>query len=329
MKNRKITLLMMLALALLMLPGVSVANTASETSEAPEQAQQTTPEDQLAVEWIMGFMTRHAPPGRKTFYKEAQESQEDALVRYRSIAEDIVEVVYNPETPPLFKGKYGRTRTVTVILGIMLHESGFMRNVDYGIGKYARGDKGNSWCLMQMNVGKGRAWSDAGGWNIKEHRPWRYGDQAEDLIEGSSGPEMVSDRKKCITEGLRLIRLSFRACRSRPFGERLNVYASGRCTAGAEGSQLRLRTATKFWERTAEERKAFADEGVSKLIVAKLEKRAEEEALAAKEAEEKVKEVKEKAAEEKAKEDKIKADAKAKEETPQAKWVKRTCEVRT
>lgn len=328
MKNRKMTWLIPLLtmLALLTLPGVSVANTASETS--PEQAQ-TTPEDQLAVEWIMGFMTRHAPPGRKTFYKEAQESKEDALVRYRSIAEDIVEVVYNPDNPPLFKGKYGRARTVTVILGIMLHESGFMRNVDYGIGKYARGDKGNSWCLMQMNVGKGRAWKDAGGWNIKENRPWRYGDKAEDLVEGSSGPEMVADRKKCITEGLRLIRLSFRACRSRPFGERLNIYASGRCSAGAEGSRLRLRTATKFWERTTEERKAFADESVSKIVVAKLEKRAKEEALAAKEAEEKAQEAEKKAAEEKAKEDKIKADAKPKEQTPQARWGKRTCEIRT
>jgi len=253
------------------------AKTATPAAKATPTMTTTTP----VVDWIVGFMSRNAPPGRTTYYVEAQETKEDAEKRYRSIAEDLVEVVYNPKTKPLFGGSKGRSRTISVMLGIMLYESGFGRNVDYGVGKFARGDNGRSWCLMQMNVGKGRAWKDAGGWNVKHERPWRYGDKAEDIVEGASGPEMVEDRRKCFTEGLRLIRISFRSCRSYPLKERLRVYASGSCKYGAKGSRIRMGAAIKFFDNSREQRKSFVDAEVIKLVGVKIEKKEKAAAIAA------------------------------------------------
>jgi hypothetical protein len=131
---------------------------------------------------------------------------------------------------------------------------------------------------MQMNVGKGRPWSRAGGYNIKHDRPWRLGDKPEDLVEGASGPEMVKDRKKCITEGLRLIRISFRTCRRNPLKERLNVYASGNCKYGGQGSRVRMTTAIKFFENSSELRKKFKDDDIKKLVGELIEQREAAEA---------------------------------------------------
>jgi len=261
----------------------TVAEDGAKTVELkvdPEDA--TTPAEarELAIAWIMDFMSRHAPPGRKTYYVEAQETKVDALERYESIASDIVEVIYNKNTKPLFKGANGRARTVSIVLGIMLFESGFGRNVDFGVGKFARGDKGNSWCLMQLNVGKGRPWTRAGGWNIVHERPWRYGDKKEDLIPGASGAEMVKDRRLCFTEGLRLVKLSFRSCRRRPFKERLNVYASGRCDWGAKGSRLRMTASIKMYKNSYHLRKLFKDDDVVTAVEDILVKRKADEAKA-------------------------------------------------
>jgi hypothetical protein len=236
---------------------------------------------ETVIAWMLAFMVSVAPPGRKTYYAEAQELKTEALTRYRSIAEDVTEVVYDPNTKPLFRGKKGRTRTVSVILAIMLYESGFMKNVDYGIGKYGRGDNGKSWCLMQMMVGKGRAWQNAGGWNVKYDRPPRFGDDPKDIEKGSSGPEMVKDRRLCVKEALRLLRISFVSCRHLPLNQRLRVYASGSCKGGAKGSALRLNTAIKFFNNSYERRKNIKDTEISKLVVAKIRKRKADEAAAA------------------------------------------------
>lgn len=303
---KPIITLLALIVAALLLPGTGLA-TEKATSNNSGVSAPPVKEKELAEDWIVGFMVKHAPPGRKTYYVDAQETKDEALERYHSIARDIIEVVYNPETTPLFGGAYGRARTVTVILGIMLFESGFGRHVDFGVGKFARGDNGKSYCLMQMNVGQGRAWSNAGGWNIKKDRPWRYGDKAEDLVQGASGPEMVADRRKCITEGLRLLKISFHSCRGVPLKEKLLVYASGKCSRSKEavkGSRLRMTAAVKFWEETRDEWRQFKDEPVKKQVVAMLDQRAKAEAIAAKQKE--------------AKEPTKKAEAEGKD-TPEAK----------
>lgn len=236
------------------------------------------------VAWILAFMASVAPPGRTTYYAEAQETKEVAEARYQSIAEDIIEVVYDPNTQPLFRGSNGRARTISVILAIMLYESGFMRNVDFGIGKYARGDQGNSWCLMQLNIGKGRTMR----WNTKHDRPARYNDKPEDIFEGYTGEEMVKDRRKCIREGLKGLRMSFRSCRGMalPLNQRLRIYGSGTCHGAQKGSALRMDTAIR-WFRDSREKRRFKDDDIMKLVEAKLATRrdAEQKAVAKKEAE--------------------------------------------
>lgn len=227
---------------------------------------------ELVYAWMVGFMVAVAPPGRTTFYAEAQESREVALARYDSIAKDIVEVVFDPQTKPLFTGDQGRVRTATVVLSIMLHEGGFMRNADFGIGKFGRGDGGKSWCLMQINVGKGRTMS----WNTKYDRLPRFGDDPKDIVPGLTGPELVADRKNCIREGLKVLRLSFGACPGLPLEQKLRVYGSGNCNGAVEGSAIRMRSAIKLWETTKKERlfvdsdqkeRAFTDKDVQEALL--------------------------------------------------------------
>lgn len=209
-----------------------------------------------AIEWMVSFMTRHAPPGRKTFYTDAQETKEEALERYHGIASAIVDVVYNPKTKPLFGGANGRARSSAVILAIMLFESGYMKSVDNGV---RRGDAGKSWCLLQINIGAGRTLR----WNTKFDRPVRMGDDAADIFEGYTGRELVEDRKKCVGEAYKALRLSFGACSSMqlPLDQKLRVYGSGNCNGAVKESRLRMKAAIKFWDETHQTR-GFKDDRV-------------------------------------------------------------------
>lgn len=226
---------------------------------------------EAVIAWILSFIVAAAPPGRTTFYAEAQETKEEALTRYESIAQDVVEVVYDPSTKVLFGGPNGRARTVSVVLSIMLYESGFMSNVDFGVGKFARGDNGNSWCLMQLHVGSGRTLK----WNAKYDRPVRWDDRAEDIVDGVTGPELVKDRKKCIREGLKALRLSFSSCKGMnlPLNQRLRVYGSGGCDGASKASALRMDTAIR-WFTDSKDKRTFVDADITPLIQAKLLKAA-------------------------------------------------------
>ena len=206
------------------------------------------------VLWAMMFITMHAAPGRPQFLPEAKETRDEALARYESIASDIHEVLETEK--PLFQGAYAKTRTAAVILSLMLHESGFRKDVDFGIGSQSRGDHGRSWCMLQQNVGTGRTIA----WNTKLNRPanaiCKEGqvsskgvpcDPKEDVHPGYTGPELVADRKVCITAGLRTMRMSFAACRSLSAKDWLRSYASGSCAGGAEASARRMNLAMTWF----------------------------------------------------------------------------------
>lgn len=207
-----------------------------------------------ARDWIMGIVTKAAPPGRKVFYPGGQETKEEALSRYESIANDIIQVVYNPKTTPLFTDANGRARTVSVILSVMLHESGFMRHVDFGLGRAGRGDHGQSWCSMQIKVGTGRTMK----WNVKHDRPVLWNDPKEEIFEGYTGEELLANRQTCIAEGLKVLRVSFGGTKGLPLEERLRIYASGDREKGLEASRNRMRTAMMFFATTAKAR-TFTD----------------------------------------------------------------------
>jgi len=226
--------------------------------------------------WVMDFITKVAPPGRKIYYEGGQETEEEALERYSQIAWDIVEVAYAPETKSIFSSQnHGRSQTAAVWMGIMLQESGFMKHVDYNIGPHGRGDGGLSWCMMQLRIGKGHTIK----WNWKHDRKPRWGDPEEEIFEGYTGDQLIEDRQKCIKEGHKLVRVSFKACEELPLQDRLTAYAVGRCypkdqtkeerdyiEGGKVKSRARIGVAIRYFERTKLNR-GFKDQEVTQELI--------------------------------------------------------------
>jgi hypothetical protein len=200
------------------------------------------------IAWLVAFMVAVAPTTRKHFYVDDKETPDEAQARYESIANDVVEVYWDPENPPLFSGPTGRLKTVSVAMSIIYHESQLRRDVDFGLGKKAKGDSGKSWCLMQVMTGNGRS----GDWNKVKHRFKMWGDKPEDIVEGWTGTELVQDRKKCLTAGYRVMAASFAVCHKLPVSEWLRAYASGNCDddgGGAEPSEARMNFGMNYFNR--------------------------------------------------------------------------------
>lgn len=174
----------------------------------------------LIVSWALAFMMTVAPPG-----PWRGEPRDETVARYKQIAEDAVAVAYDPTSEALFGGTDGRARTAALMLAVAFHESGFRRDVDLGIGPRARGDSGQSWCLMQIMVGGGRT------------------------IEGWTGHDLVHNRRHCFASGLGAIRRSFIACRNNSRYELLNAYTSGSCSRGASQSRDRMTSAFQWVAR--------------------------------------------------------------------------------
>jgi hypothetical protein len=202
--------------------------------------------------WIVGIIISVSPPGiqpllpkhkvtEPTYITESRETESEALARYNSIAEDLVEVMYDPQTQPLFKEFNGRARSITVLLGIMKHESNFKKDVDKNIGPKARGDKGASWCMMQIKIGKGRTQQ----WNFVQNRKPRWGDPVNELEEGLYGFELIKDRKLCISEGYKIVSNSFQP--GLKLKDKLRIYASGSEKKGGKASRERMDMANYFW----------------------------------------------------------------------------------
>ncbi len=205
------------------------------------------------IAWILAFITTQAPPTRPTYYPEAKETPEEALVRYQGIAEGIKDVVYDPDEAPLFKGPDGRARTAAVVESIMSHESFFRKDVDFGLGKSGVGDGGKSWCLMQVQLGKMVNGHTERRIVTLPNGSWRY---AKDKEEGWGGEDLVADRTKCIRAGLHIVRVSFLACAALPVKQWLDVYASGTCDQGQAESEHRMGLAINWF---ASHRPTFHD----------------------------------------------------------------------
>lgn len=192
----------------------------------------------------MSLMVSVAPPGRKLYIPEAQETVEEATSRYKDIAKDVAYVVWDPQEKPIFPGSRGRERTAIVLLSVITFESGFRKDVDFGVGKLSKGDGGKSWCLNQVNLDKvGPNGSTlkriivttGGGFKITDNQD-----------EGWGGQDLVDDRQKCFHAALSILRSSLAACRKNPFEERLAQYASGYCDRGVEASRIRMGLALRW-----------------------------------------------------------------------------------
>lgn len=180
----------------------------------------------IVVSWLVASMLKWAPPEhRNSFLVEAKEPVAEARMRYEQIAEGFLDVALNENAPRLVGGAQGRLQTAMLMAGVAFFESGFRRDVHLGIGKLGRGDNGRSWCLMQINLGKGKV-------------PTK-----DPLIGSWFGSDLVGldNTSKCAKAGLHLMSRSMQACRALPWQDRLSAYTSGICQENEHKGVARLR----------------------------------------------------------------------------------------
>jgi len=177
------------------------------------------------VLWLFTYMNTWNPVSRVTrsHVPEAKETLEEAESRYMAIASAIVDVAYNEKEKPVFSGEYGRGRTASLLASVALFESGYRRDVDFGIGRLGRGDGGRSWCMMQINIGTG---------TVPDSDP---------IVSTWTGKDLVSDRYKCFTAGLHIMRRSMAACASLPLRYKLSAYTTGKCQKEAKAESRMLK----------------------------------------------------------------------------------------
>ncbi|MEJ7730394.1 MAG: hypothetical protein WKG00_14390 [Polyangiaceae bacterium] len=171
--------------------------------------------------WLLSVMLTSAPPGRSRFPPSARETAEVGRDRYAAIARDIAEVAMDPAEPAVFDGPRARERTAALVLAIAWHESGFRRDVDLGLGPFARGT-GRYHCIMQVAVERGKR---ASGW---------------------TGKELVEARPRCIRAALDILQRARGACRPQGPDAWMRLYVSGHCTRGRKAAEERLGTARRW-----------------------------------------------------------------------------------
>lgn len=201
-------------------------------------------------QWTVDRMLVWMPPGHSQVRENIHETPEEGKTRYEEMADDAISVAFNPNEKPLFEGKYGRSKTLAVMMALSFFESGYRMDVDTGVGTLSRGDHGNSWCLMQVNLGKERIVSSKDGVIVKSTKDRIMLDSdfysyTTDPSVGYGGRDLVENRRICYTVGLHMIRRSFKAGALRPVDERLRVYA-GNTNEATEKSKVRIRKAQRW-----------------------------------------------------------------------------------
>jgi hypothetical protein len=191
-------------------------------------------------QWVVDRMLTWMPPGQSKV-KMASETAEEGKARYEEIADDLISVVFDPSERPVFSGSYGRAKTLAIMLSVSWFESGFRKDVDLGLGGLARGDSGQSWCLMQVKLGKEEKALE----NTKQRivLDGDYFKFTTDRSAGFGGKDLVRDRKACFRTGLHLIRNSFDRGAGLPVLDRLSIYASGKAIRDFDVSRVRVKRA--------------------------------------------------------------------------------------
>lgn len=210
-------------------------------------------------------MTSVAPIGRQTYTAEDTETPIEQQARFESIARDAAEVVFNPNEKPAYDGPDARIRSLQTLLAISFYESGgWKKGVDFGEGPLSKGDKGGSWCLGQINLGRA---------NEMGETPKRVVITPQGGIRfvfdgsaGWSGPDLVKDRKKCFRVSLAAMRSSLGACAYLPIEKRLSQYASGSCAKGSIESKQRMGLAL-WW--SVSKKPSFLDQEMVDLLAPK------------------------------------------------------------
>ncbi len=189
------------------------------------------------IAWFVTILVSVVRPGSPTFYPEAKETKEETEARYQSIATDLATVVSDPNEVLLFEGDQAPAKTGAILLAIAANESHFRRDVDLGLGQYAQGDGGRSWCLNQINLGVKRDGRTVGRFILRSDGKFQI--TYEGGSEGWGGEDLVADRTKCFRASLAIARKSFRC--GGPKEGLLSYYASGHCGRGQAESATRMR----------------------------------------------------------------------------------------
>jgi len=213
---------------------------------------------ELFVLWLIAVMNTMAPAHRDHLLREAQESYAQADARYREIATNIIDVSFDPSERPLFGGAYGRAKTAMFIAHIFYLETGFRRDLHYGIGRErlsASGynDNGRSWCLGQIMLGVKKVNTGNGMWTT---------DSASTTPEGWTGRELLADTNKCVRATLHTLHRSMGACSGLPLQERMAAYATGSCSSetGKRISRTRFSSFYRRWDLSNAKRPQVKDD---------------------------------------------------------------------
>lgn len=188
--------------------------------------------------WALALLLWLSPPEHRARLQEARgravpveqrETVAEGRARYATIAEDLDAVLEDPSTW-VSSGARAKERTAAMVLAVAFFESGFRKDVDRGEGRLGRGDKGRSWCLMQIQTGTGGGTVPVGD---TVARTW-------------TGPDLVADRRKCLRAGALMIKASFQACRAQKTGDRLSAYTTGACRDDEPVSRMRVAKAAEI-----------------------------------------------------------------------------------
>lgn len=163
------------------------------------------------VEWVLAAALYFAPIETRPKFAGYEETHEEALARYRSIAEDIVEAAEKSPNADKWEAAW----LVTVAVG----ESGLSLDVDRGPcyrrgGYRSRCDGGSSFSIWQLK-------------NTPIDGELRY------------GYEFERNRKLAARAALKKIRGSLGLCKSLPENDRLSAYGVGRCVEGNKSVRAR------------------------------------------------------------------------------------------
>jgi len=179
----------------------------------------------ILAAWILATMESLAPSSRTPF-RDIPETSEHRRARYEDTALAYAEAIAAvPDAGFPFRTRKGGRGELTLaawVVGVALHESGFLYSVDSG----ARvGDGGRAWCTMQINLARGKT-----------------------TAEGWTGKELVADRRKCALSGVAILARHLAACSNLPFADRTSGYASGRCQVGLPAPRRQAHIVAKIFK---------------------------------------------------------------------------------
>jgi hypothetical protein len=264
MLRKLVLILTVLVTASMICPSTVKAEDGQESTETEVAVDKTAPSVMVTSlhQWLVNRMLNWMPTGR-SFIKEAKETKEDGKARYEKIADAMISVVYDPAEKPLFGGKYGRAKTLALVASMAWFESGYRRDVDLGLGSLGVGDKGQSWCMMQILLGRKQLDKKTKNRVILTEDYYTLLTNPKDKTIGWGGEDLVKDRVACFRVGLHLARRSFHGCRSYPVRDRLGIYGSGSCILNWGPSRVRVKKAQKW---LAIEKPPLTDEEAMKLL---------------------------------------------------------------